>query len=772
MTKRTTLKLLTMTALATGLVPAAAAQAADDAEQPEATASGTGLTDIIVTARRRSEPLQRTPVSVSALSAADIEARVGSTVVDLGKSMPNVRIDALGSQGRAGMLAIRGVNYARSDQAGDPSTAFYVDGLYQTRSTLNILDMFDLESVEVLRGPQGTLFGRNAFAGAVNIRTKRPTMDMGGQVEGKIGNYGRRELRAAINGPIIDDVLAVRASLLYAKSDGFYHSIRDGGKRIGGDDNLTGRISLLLTPDPDLEIFAKYEHIRDRGDPTPAQNASTTAEMAVPGLPAQLFGTIPGDPPTFNTLPKFWTNVNIAPGMRSFVDQNNAALNINYQIEGGSISSITGYQQASDGLITDPVGLSIAYLTNYYRTNVRTFSQELRGLKEIGDHFQIMVGGYYAHDSLRYGNITYSEYLAAFNAQVNVKQKRESWAVFAELEVRPIENFRLNFAGRQMGETKDFYYTRQSRDPAVNPAVIGVGGGTLLPIATPYEEASRTWNNFTPKISADWRPTDDIMVYASWTKGFKSGGFPALSGSFPPSYEPEKITTWEAGIKSFLFNRMLRANLTIFLNDLSDLQRSVNFTNPVTGAATNNVFNAATAQTKGVELELEAQPMDGLRLRASGGYLKARYKDFCASGFSPTDILGQKPFAVCDAATGSVDYSDLPLYNAPKWQGSLGANYNFEIESLGRFILNADLNYTSSLFTNDTPWPISRRGAMTLFDTSLQWKLPDDRFYMTFYVQNLFNEIDTQQAIRSSNTLTVFNYTPPRRYGMVVGVKF
>lgn len=763
---RTVTRLLLATTLASGLPLVSAAHAEEGASSE--------INDIVVTARRRAEPLQRTPVSVSALSAADIESRVAVNIVDLGKSMPNVRIDALGSQGRAGMLAIRGVNYARSDQAGDPSTAFYIDGLYQTRSTINILDMFDLESIEVLRGPQGTMFGRNAFAGAVNIRSKRPTMEFGGQAEAKVANFGRMEFRGAVNVPIVNDVLAVRASVLVANSDGYYRSIRDNGRRIGGDDNITGRVSVLYTPSPAWNIFLKYEHVRDRGDPTPAQNASTTADMAAatPGLPAQVFGTIAGDPPNAFAYPKYWTNVNVAEGMKSFVDQDNVALNVNYDIEGGSISSITGYQHASDGLITDPVGGSIAYLTNYYRTKLSTFSQELRLLKELNDNFQILLGAYYAKDDLKSGNITYSEYSGAFNSQTNVKQKRDSWAVFAELEVRPVERVRLNASGRQMWEDKTFSFSRQSRNPATVPAAVDLAGGTFLPLATPYVVRQKKWNNFSPKISVDWRPLDDVMLYASWTKGFKSGGYPAITSVVPTAYDPEKIETWEAGIKSFLFDRKLRANLTLFWNNLSDLQRSVNFTDPDTGAASNNVFNAANAVTKGVEVEFEARPTDQLRIRWSGGYLKANYKDFCASGFSPTPILGQAAFLPCGTTPGNVDYSGLPLYNAPKWQGAVGGSYDVDLGNKGNLTFNADLNYTSSLYTNDTPWPISRRGAMTLVDASVQWRSADERYYVSIYAQNIFDEIDTQQAIRSGGTLTVFNYTPPRRYGVVFGTKF
>lgn len=232
------------------------------------------LQDIIVTARRRSEPLQRTPVAVSAISAQDIESKQAITVVDIGKSIPNVRLDAVGSQGRAGMLSIRGVNYARPDMTGDPSVAFFVDGLYQTRSTLNIMDLFDIESIEVLRGPQGTLFGRNAFAGAVNIQSKRPHLDEAhydGEV--RIGNYGRHDVRAAVSLPLVENKLAVRLSGFYGKSHGYYRLLNRDKEHFGGEDNMTGKATFLWTPDDSWNVLLKYEHVRDRSDPTPNKNS-------------------------------------------------------------------------------------------------------------------------------------------------------------------------------------------------------------------------------------------------------------------------------------------------------------------------------------------------------------------------------------------------------------------------------------------------------------------------------------------------------------------
>lgn len=711
------------------------------------------LEDILVTARRRSEPLQRTPVAVTALGESDIEARQAVNIIDIAASIPNVRIDAVGQMGRAGMLAIRGINYARPDTTGDPSIAFYVDGLYQTRSTINILNMFDIQSVEVLRGPQGTLFGRNAFAGAINIQSKRPDPydSWGGQAEARVGNHGRHEFLAALHVPIVEDVLAMRVSGFYSKSDGYYNLINEGGKSFGGDDHVSGKLMFRFMPNDDWDILAKYEIVRDRGDPTPNKNASS---------PGQLFGNLPGDPPNAWIGGPYDVNFNLLEGQKSFVDQDILMVNATREWSSGSLNLITGYQAIEDGLMVDPASGNQPYLNNYYVSDVEVFSQEARILQEINDRFQIMAGLYYQYDTVRFGNITTSTYgpLLGANAEVRTRQNRDSFAAFAELQVHATDTVRINLAGRQMHEKKTFDYARQLRDPAMSP-------GEFLPEPV-YERDSVKWNNFSPKASIDWEPLDDLMLFASWTRGFKSGGYASISTSMANAgpYHPEKIETFEVGVKSFLFDHSVRLNVTGFWNNLSDLQRQVNFI--VGGAPNSLVFNAASAVTRGFEVETEARPTADLMLRGSVGYTDAYYKSFCANlGLAGTP---------CDdgfGTPGAVDNSHLKLYNAPKWQFSASAEYYIDLNDLGSLTLFGVIDHTTPLYTTDNNLD-SRRGPRTVVNASVRWTSADERYYGSIFAHNLFNERDIQQNIRVDPTLTILNYTPPRRIGVSVGVRF
>lgn len=740
------------------------AQSADLAETDGAHV----LPEITVTARRRIEPLQQTPVAVSTVDLALLEARVASTIVDFGKGLPNVRLDSVGPQSRAGMIAIRGVNYASTNQAGDPSTPLYVDGIYQSLSKLNATQMFDLERVEVLRGPQVTLFGRNALAGAVSLRTRRPTFDFGGSAEIKLGNFGREEVRVALDVPLIEDRLAIRLAAMNVRSDGYFKSIRENGAPLGGEDHTVARLSALLNTNSGWVFELKYEGIRDRGDPSPVQNASTPVAQASAAIPAQPLGNVPGDPPNFFNSPPYWTNVLIPEGQQSFIDQKTLAATIRGDVAGGELVWTSGLQDTEDGVIVDPAGGKIAYNNQYFRTDLVSISHELRHLREWNPRWQTLFGVHYLDDELDYGNITYSQYapLAGANAQVRARQRRRGTSLFAEIEFRATDTLRINLAGRQMREDKDFAIRRTPR-----PASLGIPPGTFLPV-TSFETARVQWEDFSPAISMDWQATPDSMLYASWTHGFKSGGFAVQASSLLTAgpYDPEEIEAVEVGVKSQWLGGRLRLNAAVFHNDLTNLQRTVNRSQ--NGVLVNRVFNAASAVTRGSELEAELQVSPTLRWRASAAWLDAYYNAFCANIGFPGGISGFPTASACGSTPGDVDNTYLPLFNAPEWQASTGLSWRRSLVSRGQLQLHGELHYTAPLYTEDRPYPLARRSDLTLLDVSLQWRSPKDQYFVTLYTHNALEDIETQQSIRSGNTLTVYAYTPPRRYGLTFGFKF
>jgi iron complex outermembrane receptor protein len=260
------------------------------------------------------------------------------------------------------------------------------------------------------------------------------------------------------------------------------------------------------------------------------------------------------------------------------------------------------------------------------------------------------------------------------------------------------------------------------------------------------------------------------MLYASWTKGFKSGGFASISTTIANAgpYDPEKIETYEVGAKTFFFNRKLRLNLTGYLNNLKDLQRQVNFVD--NGVINNLVFNAASAVTRGFEAELEARPTRALTLNAAAGFTDAYYKQFCANFGLPGTACNDGGNGGA-GTPGAVDNSDLKLYNAPRWQFSGGGNYRMDLGKRGSLTLFASASHTTSLYTTDNNLR-SKREPLTIVDSSLAWGSADDRFYASVFVQNLFNRVGLQQQISAGNTLTILNYTQPRRYGATLGFKF
>jgi iron complex outermembrane receptor protein len=727
------------------LVHAQVANAADPSPTQTPDTSG----EIIVTARLRAEPLQQTPLAVTAITAVEIANSHVQTFVELGNRLPNVQLGTIGQQGRASNMSIRGINYGNADQTGDPSNAFYLDGLYLTRATVNVQDIYDVQQLEVLRGPQNILMGRNAFGGAITIRSKRPTFDgLGGDVEAEVGNYGRRSLRANVNVPIIDDVLALRVASLFNKSDGFYRNVLDGNRRFGGDDTVNFRLGVMLKPTSNLSFYAKYERERNNGDPTPDLNAST---------PDMYFGQQATNPPNYPTSNPFSIKFNWPLGQKSFVHKDTGLLEGKLRFAGGEITSLTGYQDEKDGMITSTIG-GTPNLNQYFQTQASAFSQELRINYELASWISVIAGGYYQTDKIHIGQIVTGVF---GNTQNEVKQKRDSEAVFAEVELRPLEKVRINVGGREMWEKKTFSIYPTAARPA------GSDFTTILPGLGTYGTSSANWQNFSPRVSVDYRPSSNLMVYATWSKGFKSGGYAALAANIAGAgpYNPEKVTSYEVGFKSTLFDRKLRFNVALFRNELAGLQRRI--TVQLGGVSANSIINAAGAITQGFEAELNFNPTKTWNIWANTGYLSSHYSSFCAA-------FGQAPGRpLCAGASPlAVDNTNLDLTNAPKWQIGGGTDYTLLMGEHGTIGFGVEGHYTSSLFTNDSNAALSKRAKMTTVDMNARWSPVSDRFWVTLYVRNLFNVIRTGQGTVAAPTLALWNPTPPRTMGGTVGFKF
>ncbi|MBB4632386.1 TonB-dependent receptor [Sphingosinicella soli] len=798
--------------LAAALASSPAAAQTDEASQaaPEASSDG-GLGEIVVTATRRATNLQDTPVAVSALDANLIERSAPRDLGELAAFVPNFSAATV-TNFNAASFAIRGVGQNSIIVYFEPPVAVLVDDFVVSSVQTQLLDTFDIEQVEVLRGPQGTLFGKNTTGGAVTVRTKRPDLDSVG-VEGRVmyGSYGTTRIQAAANVPIIPGQLAFRGVVGYEYSDGYYKNGACYGpvvafvpskfagaegcgdnENVGGKDVWNARAKLLWEPSPAFSALLQYEWIRDTSESVPGVNES---------LPGQLFDVLGvgaatppgGDPLDYAGI----SNRNDAllfmeKGHRISVD--GAYLNMDLDVGLGTFTSVSGYRKQESRLpSTYPNQAPIAddgeilSLFDASRDDDRTtWQQELRFASNLSGPFDFVAGGFYQKEKIDfcvnqilgfqdlvspptpYGTWNQTPYILC-NAQ-----KSRSVAAFAEGTYNFTDQLTLTVGARYTWEHKRWY----GRQQVFIPQLTGGAGGineTLDASVFNYSQGVLQIvdkaNEPTYRASLGWQATDDVFLYGTYSRGFKAGAFNDQIGGFAPfgadeaafreaasATRPEKADSYEIGIKSELLDRRLRFNLTGFWVDYSDLQKQIVVPIEVNGLPfqLTRFFNAASATVKGIEAEATAVPVDGLTLRAVLGYQDGKYNDYV------TPI------------PAGYDLTTAPLDRLPKWQWTLDGTYEIPMGGL-KMLLNGNVAYTARNLSTQSIAASSENtylNARTLVNASITLSDVDDEYYVRVIGRNL---TDKRYAIGSQVVGGLWansQYGPPRFVGVEAGVRF
>jgi iron complex outermembrane receptor protein len=718
-------------ALCTAL--AAPALAADEADANQ-------VGEVVVTAQKREQKLQDVPLAVSAFGADQLEAQSVQSLTDLSAKVPNVVLAPVGAYPYASAFYIRGLGFADVESTFEPAVGVEMNGVYLARNSGALQDFFDIESVEILRGPQGTLYGRNTIGGVVSVRTKqaRPGDAFSGEVQGTVGDHGRREARAAVNIPL-GDMFAVRVSGLYKTYDGFTRNVTRN-ERQGDNETLSGRLTLSFKPSDSFDASLVLDGDRERGSGAPFRNAALPGNVYYnfspdTGTPTPLFpanGSNPKDPYTvYGNTPIF-----------ADVDTWGLALTANWHTAIGTVTSVTGYREFDDRVQSDYDASPVNFFYALRDQTHEQFSQEIRLASDGGDKLDYVVGAYYLDQSYDITNAQGGAiYGAATPAQI-ASQKNTAYALFGQLDYHLTDQLSLIAGGRYSYEKKTFF-----NQPLFFPA-----GRT-------YKDH---WDNFSPKIGANYKFTDDIMGYASWSKGFRSGGFNGRAASFTSAgpYDAETVESFEAGLKTELFERRLRLNGAVFHSTYKDMQVG---TQGLTsgGVYESIVTNAGKAKFDGVEAEALWVVGGGWRINANASWLDARF----VSNF--TDFTS-------DGVANPTDNSDLPLSYAPEWSGSVGVNYTRELEfGVLTFAANAvymDDIYTSGGALNRTS-DVQVRPANTLYDATLAiegakgWRV-------ALWGKNLSDKkvINNTFGLGALGNLRI--YQPPRTWGLDVGLKF
>lgn len=630
---------LAVALIAGGTVPAAAVNA-QTTDRPRVSV----LEEIVVTARKREESLQDIGQSVSAFGIAEIENRFANNISDIVDVSPNLIIDDT-AQGPGGVAAvtIRGIGVAEVESSFDPAVGVVIDGLFLGKASGSITQLIDVERVEVLRGPQGTLFGRNAIGGVINVTRTKPTHDLTGKVRASYGNYDNAEIDGYTSFGLAENLAVKLNYSRHEQGEGYYDNLVSGDKDGEVGYEMYGA-HFLWTPTMDLDLEYSFTREEYEQDAPPLLNLGGPGQLScdVYGYCAPAVGTpISGD--------RYDVLVN-GPNDASFdadthIASASWALNDAYTLD-----YIFGHRETDEKVFQDWDGTPE---TLYHTSRPEVYEQtshELR-LGYQAEKFNYVVGAYFFESDYTIDLESYIGF-AVPNTIVTVpqtaSQKTESYAVFFEADYSITPEWVLTLGGRYGSDEKQ---TQITNDPVISHP-------------SPVEE---DWAEFTPKLGLKWFARDDLMLYGLFSSGYRSGGFsgrPSTQEAADLPYDPETVDNFEVGFKSQWFDNRLRLNGSIFQMNYDDKQEEQSVSTTVGTGQQTIVANASTATITGAEFDFVYLPkLDGLEISGNIGLLNAEYEDF-----------------VADIGRGGVtDNDDLELRRAPEVTASLAVKYEWAV---------------------------------------------------------------------------------------------
>jgi iron complex outermembrane receptor protein len=783
-----------MALAASGLAALAAPASAQNDGASEGDSARSGNAPIVVTARRREESLQETPIAVSAFSAETLEERQIQTTADLEKFTPSLQFKPAGQlsgNNSSTVVFIRGVGQLDPTAAVDPGVGIYIDEVYVGRAVGGAIEFGDIGSVEVLRGPQGTLFGRNTIGGAILVRTKEPELGvLSGSGRFRVGDDSLFQGFAALNLPIGESI-AARVSGGFRKRDGYVIREFDGIDL--GDDNtytINGALLFEVSPDIRVNLRADYTNRNENGAPFVFAGINEQAPVAAivsvaAGCPgAKMPFVIPSSDPRFGppNVPMIDDArcVNDFQDRGPFVNGGHADVMSTSEVWGVSgtieadltsnllFKSITGYRSTSSRGIRDADNTPFVMITTDVGAESDQFSQELQ-LQYNSDAVNAIVGGYYfTEDTFERATVpltfppsppVINSVLAGGPASRDLQLSNldtDSIAVFGEVSVTPVENLEISGGLRYTRDDKTYQGTVLNLfpwtlpDPDPLPTKATSEGGTLFIFNRPFEDR---FSALTGSASIRYSWSDVVSTYVSYARSFKSGGFntrynAAPAGNLPVPFAEESVDSYEVGAKFDL--GAARINLAAFRADYSDIQ--LIFRQGVVPL----LFNAGKARMQGLEGEFSYRA-DGLTIDASASILDDQIK-------SITPVPG---------ATATVTPADdLPF--TPAFQGSFGIGYDFEVGGDWTLTPRFDGSYSSKLtfITGSVP-EIEENGYFT-GNATITLKDQDKGWRVTAGVVNVFNELYLIQGNASLGTLGYAEkmYARPRSWFVEVGAEF
>ena len=642
------------------------------------------IEEIVVSAEKRDESVQRIPISITAFTDNHLQRSVIEDVYDIGLMSPGVIVN----KEIVGKIYIRGIGAENLTVGGDPGVALHMDGAYVARNSAAILDLYDIERVEVLRGPQGTLYGRNATGGSINIVSKAPSEDFYARTEFQYGEEDRLRFAGVLNGALGDNLFA-RASIIKSDRDGFTPNLFNG-ERLDDEDLLAGRVRLRYLPNSDLTVDLGVDFSFDDSKPAPFK------QLEFSPLFEGLFGAFdpPGRRPVSQNSP-----------VTEEQDQFGVTATINWELENTTLTSITAYRDnefraAFDGDATDIL------IQDFIDTDDSDqISQEIRLSSNDWGNWEWILGFYYFHDDAK---TTISIPILAFGFDILhiADMKTDAFAFFGQATYSFSDALSFTLGLRYSDENKE---ADQFSDFAF-------GLPTSFPLRQDLKEDS---NALTPRFAVEYFLSDETLLYASVTRGFKSGGF--TFNNFQGTFDPEFIWAYEGGIKTTLAENRVQTNLSFFYYDYSDLQVSKLVNNAGT------ITNAASATIWGGELEIVAKPTEFIDLNVGLAYLQAEFDEFLTEDPSNPQL-------------GTIDLAGNHLTRSPEFSANMGVQFSYPLTGLGELSLRGDYQYQSRSFFTAFNRNLSAQDNFSLVNARLSFTSVDKKWELAVFVKNAFDE--------------------------------
>jgi iron complex outermembrane receptor protein len=699
-------------------------------EMEDASADGRrALEEVFVTATKTgARNIADVPAAITAFEGDTLQKRGIEGLGDIQGAAPNI---SMGRATNSAILTIRGIGSSNIFIGSDPSSVVHVDGIYIARPNMVLGDFVDMERIEILRGPQGTLYGRNAVGGTVNLITRKPSEEFRLDLNAEYGSYDLTRFSGAVGGGIIDGKLSGSLSALYSERDGYVDNVAANVGDLVDEDIQAVRGALRFTPTDRLTIDLSADYISTGNTGPTYKPTYANVDGSTPAIPIQV-------------IDDFWT-VNIPEEQINEIDNTGYTATITWDISDEiTVTSLTGYRELEQEWVIDPDFSEFDEWLQSFWDEQEQFSQEINISGSTG-RFDWVAGVYYFKEEIDFDLAFQPRFLwgAIPGIQVFIDSdlEAEAYAFFAQTDIEITDRLSATVGARYNNEEKTFNTFGRAFVPP-DGAIIPIPG---YPFAR--DNDSESWNAFTPKFGLDYDLSDDMMVYASATRGFKSGGY-NITGT-EPAYDPEYIWAYEVGFKAALLDGLAQFNSSAFYYDYQDLQ-----VQSFTPQGTLDITNAADSEIIGIEFEVTASPVEGMQLYVAGSYLDATYDEYTTARATAPDV--------------PVDLSGNRLNFAPEFMFTVAGEYRFPITSGLDASVQADLRWQDQTYFSAFNDVNFGQSSYSLVNAQFSLIPAGEHWTFSVYGRNLADEEYTVGAYDFSAT-GVANFIPePRVFGLRV----